>query len=438
MKLTVLFIFLVASLSLTHLQAEVLWPQFRGPNGDGHCEAQNVPTEFHKDGDGQKWRTEIPGKGWSSPVVEGNSIWLTSAVEVEANDEEKAEIMTAQGIPSKKFKQLQVAKHVKLLALEVDRATGEIKREIELTKVETPDSIHGLNSYASPTPFLEASRLYTHFGTFGTFCIDTASGEVLWQARLPLKHGVGPGSSPFVYNDLIVLICDGVDQQYVAALDKNTGKEVWRTQRPPMRSTNGDHHKSYNTPILIEPTDGPPQLVCMGAQWLVSYAPETGEEIWKLDHGSGFSVVPRPVFSDKEQLIYISTGFGKPQLWAITPKGEVVWQEPKRIPSRPSPLLVGDELFVITEGGIATCFDAADGTAHWTERVGGNYSASPILADGHIYVCNQEGKIALLKPGKTYQLVSESDIGEQIMASPIALDGQMIIRSAEALYCFGN
>ena len=254
------------------------------------------------------------------------------------------------------------------------------------------------------------------------------SGEIIWKERLPLEHSVGPGSSPFIYQDLLVLICDGVDQQYVTALDKNTGKEIWKTHRPEMRAPKGDQKKAYNTPIVITPKgSAEPQLICMGSQWLVSYNPENGKEIWKIDHGNGFSVVPRPVFSEKHQLLYISTGFGKPELWAIRPDGKgditedktkVAWIEKKRIPARPSPLLIDDELYVISEGGIATCFDAASGEVRWTERIEGNYSASPLLAGGNIYFCSEEGKITVIEPGREFSVVSENQLDDTIMASP--------------------
>lgn len=430
---------------MTNSPAEVLWPQFRGPNGDGIANADRVPVKFGAS-ENLSWRTPLPGKGWSSPVIENDSIWLTTAIETVPTPEELEALLAESGEDPKKFKARQMAKNIRLATLEIDRNSGAIKREIELTVVEKPDAIHALNSYASPTPFLESGRLYAHFGTFGTFCIDTSSGEILWQTQLPLEHGVGPGSSPFIHEDLLVLICDGIDQQYVTALDKTTGKEIWKTARPEMRAKLGDQKKAYCTPIAITPTDGPTQLICMGAQWLISYEPATGKENWRLDHGSGFSVVPRPVFSEKEQLIFISTGFGKPQLWAIKPDGsgditdsdKVVWKDPKRIPAKPSPLLVGDELYVITDGGIATCFDAASGELHWTERVGGNYSASPLLADGNIYLCNQEGKITVIKPGVEFSVVQENELGEQLMASPVALDGELIIRSVDALYRFTN
>jgi len=415
----------------------VTWPQFRGPGGDGVANADDVPIQF---GPGQnlKWRTPLPGRGWSSPVIDGDSIWLTTAVEVTAEEGEREKLLSEAGEPSKNFASRQIAKQVRFLALEVSLSEGKLKREIELTAVEKPDSIHLQNSYASPTPFLEKGRLYAHFGTFGTFCVDTASGEVLWKRQLKLEHNVGPGSSPFIYKDLLILICDGVDLQYVAALNKLTGETVWKTDRPAMRAASGDQKKAYCTPIVVTPKDGTDQLICMGSQWLVSYDPLTGKENWALDHGNGFSVVPRPVFSEKEQLIYISTGFGKPELWAVNTRGEAIWKEPHRIPARPSPLLAGDEIYVITDGGIATCLRAKDGQVLWSERVGGNFSASPLLAGGHIYLCNHEGKVAVLKPGSTYQLVAENDLGgEQLMASPVALDGRLIVRSAAALYCFG-
>ena len=442
MKLLTISILL---LSILPVAGTDVWPQFRGPGGDGVAEAKDVPVKLDP-GKNLKWRTPLPGKGWSSPVIGDGSIWLTSAVEVKPEEGEVEKLLAEDGVEPKKFKQKQIAKSIRLLVLEVDLKSGELKREIELAVTPKPDSIHKQNSYASPTPYLENGKLYAHFGTYGTYCVDTKTGETAWETRLPLEHGVGPGSSPFIYQDLLILICDGVDAQYVAALDKNTGDEIWRKYRPDMRAKSGDQKKSYCTPIVVTPKGGKPQLVCMGSQWLVSYEPATGDEIWKVDHGSGFSVVPRPVFNEKEQLVYISTGFGKPELWAIRPDGKgditdsdkIVWTEMKRIPSRPSPLLVGDELYVITDGGIMTCFNAADGENHWTERVSGNYSSSPLLADGHIFVASAEGKVTALKPGTAFKVVAESDLGEQIMASPVALDGRLIVRSVDALYCFGE
>ncbi len=421
------------------------WPQFRGPLGNGVADAEDLPVKFGES-DALVWKTKLPGRGWSSPVSRNGKIWLTTAAEIVPSEEERIKLLTEAGDDPKKFKVRQIMSSIMIGIQVIDWKTGKLEKEIELKKIDAPDSIHSLNSYASPTPVLDGGKLYAHFGTFGTWCVDTENGEVVWQTRLPLEHSVGPGSSPFIYEDKLILICDGVDQQYVTALDKNSGKEIWKTDRPAMRAPTGDQKKAYNTPIVIQAKGQEnKQLICMGSQWLVSYDPDSGKENWRLDHGKGFSVVPRPVFSEEHQLIYISTGFGKPELWAVRPDGKgditeqedmVAWKDPKRIPARPSPLLLGDELYVLTEGGIATCFDAATGTVHWTERVGGNYSASPLFANGRIYLFSEEGKSTVLKPGKEYSIDSENQLNEGVMASPLASDANLLVRGKESLYRF--
>ena len=422
------------------------WPQFRGPDGDGLASADGVPLQFGES-ENLDWKTPLPGKAWSSPVVaDGGKIWLTTAIETIPNEQEREQLLTAAGEESKHFKVRQIAKDIQLKALELDLESGKIEREIDLITVETPDAIHSLNSYASPTPALDGDRLYCHFGTFGTLCLDIKSGAKVWERQFPLEHSVGPGSSPFVHGDKLVIIHDGVDQQYVIALDKSSGKTLWKTDRPPIRAESGEQKKAYCTPIAVTDRNGREQLICMGSQWLVSYDPATGEEFWRLDHGSGFSVVPRPVHDEKNDLVFISTGFGKPELWAVRPDGDgditdsdkVAWKETKRIPAKPSPLLVDGELFVIQDGGIGTCFDAATGEVHWNERIGGNFSASPLYADDKIYLANQEGAVVVIAPGKEFQVLAENQLDGQLMASPIALDGSLLIRSDSALYRFGK
>lgn len=420
------------------------WSQFRGPDGNGLASADDVPLQFGE-GKNLAWKTPLPGKGWSSPVVTADgAIWLTTAIENIPSREEQEALALASGEDPKKFKQKQIAKSIQLQVMELDLDSGRIERTLDLFQIESPDAIHGLNSYASPTPVLDGDRIYCHFGTYGTACLDLESGDVVWTKQFPLVHSVGPGSSPFIHGNRLVLIQDGVDQQYVIALDKRTGETLWKTDRPEMRAEKGDQKKAYCTPIAITDSRGRDQLVCMGSQWLVSYEPETGKELWRLDHGSGFSVVPRPVYDATNGLVFVSTGFGKPELWAVNPDGDgditgsdkVVWTEPKRIPAKPSPLLVGKELYVVQDGGIGTCFDAATGEIHWTERIGGNFSASPLFADGRIYFCNQEGAVTVIAPGKEFQVLAENQLDGQLMASPIALDGMLLIRSDQALYRF--
>ncbi|MCB1232978.1 MAG: PQQ-binding-like beta-propeller repeat protein [Verrucomicrobiae bacterium] len=432
--------FLTTAPALSH--ADHPWPQFRGPNGDGAASADGVPLHWSET-DNIAWKTPLPGKGWSSPVVtDSGKIWVTTAIETAPSEAERQQLLLSSGEDPKQFKARQVAKNVLLKALELDLESGAIQREIDLITVGTPDAIHSLNSYASPTPVLDGDRLYCHFGTYGTICLDITSGAIVWRRQFPLEHSVGPGSSPFIDGDRLILIQDGVDAQYVTALDKRSGETLWKTDRPGMRAEKGDQKKAYCTPISLTDKNGRHQLICMGSQWLVSYDPATGEEFWKLDHGDGFSVVPRPIYDEKEDLVFISTGFGKPQLWAVRPDGsgditgsdKVVWTETKRIPAKPSPLLVGDELYVVQDGGIGTCFNAATGETLWNERIGGNFSASPLFADGRIYFCNQEGMTTVVAPGKAFQVLAENQLDGQLMASPVALDGALLLRSDSAMY----
>lgn len=421
------------------------WPQFRGPTGDGIATAENVPLDFGEESN-IAWKTHLPGRGWSSPIFDGEAFWLTTAIEKFPTEEERIELFKKQGVEEKKFKQLQVASSIELTVLKVDPNSGEILLEKPLQSVPTPEAIHSLNSYASPTPVFSGDLVIAHFGSFGTYALNRKTEKVVWDRKIKIDHSVGPGSSPFIADNLIILICDGTDQQFVTALQVSTGETVWRTDRPAMRAPKGDQKKAYCTPILIKDRAGRDQLICMGAQWLISYEPKTGKEIWRFDHGSGFSVVPRPVFSDKHQLVYISTGFGKPKLMAIrvdgsgdiTKQDKVAWEDPKRIPAKPSPLLVGDELYLISDGGVGSCFDAATGILHWNERIDGNYSASPLFADGKIYLGNQEGTVTVFAPKKTYREMAKNQISGSIMASPIALDGALILRSDTALYRFGK
>jgi len=422
------------------------WPQFRGPGGDGIApSAENLPVEFD-DSKHLFWKTELPGRGWSSPVFDGRSLWVTTAIEVFPTEEERIARLKADGEEERTFAARQVASAIDLAVLQIDYETGELLDKIELVSIESPQTIHAQNSFASPTPVLSDGLLIAHFGTFGTFAIDTASNELVWDLTIDLEHGVGPGSSPFIYEDLVVLVCDGVDRQFVTALDKRTGETVWHTYRPEMRAPLGDQKKSYNTPILLTDASGREQLVCMSSQWLVSYDPKSGEEIWRFDHGDGFSVVPRPVFSEELQLLYFCTGFSGGELIAIqvdgegdiTDKDKVAWRESSRIPNKPSPLLVGDRIYVIADGGVGSCLDAATGEILWTERIDGNYSASPLLADGKIYLANHEGVVNVIAPSDTLEVLAMNQLEGAIMASPIALGSSLVIRSSEAIYRFSK
>ncbi len=433
-----IFSAIAASLAILCSAASADWPQFRGPGGDGVAMDQSVPTEFGE----QKnvtWKTEIPGKAWSSPVVSDGVIWVTTAIERLPTEEEKIALFKQADIAENKFKQLAIAKSIELKLLAIDFASGSILKTIDLTVVEQPDAIHTVNSYASPTPVIDGDHIYCHFGTYGTFCINRATGAEVWKRRLPLAHSVGPGSSPFIYQDMLVLIQDGLERQYVTALNKFTGVRIWETDRPEMDAPDGDQKKAFCTPIAVTDSKGRDQLICMASQWIVAYEPATGKEIWKLYHGKGFSVVPRPVFAD--DVVYFSTGFGKPQLWAARVDGEgdvtethVLWKVTKGIPAKSSPLIHDGLVYVMEDNGIASCFDAQTGEEVWKKRIGGKYSASPLLAGGHLFFGSHDGKVIVLKPGKSGEVVADNQLDGQIMASPAAVDNALIMRTATAIY----
>ena len=433
--------FLPLSLALTLVTSAALgesWPQFRGPNGDGKADGQNIPIQF-SESENVTWKTELPGRAWSSPVVVDGTIWATTAIEVFPSVAEREKLLLKKGIERKKFKQLQVAKQIELKLLSIDLKSGELIRTINLTTVSEPDAIHALNSYASPTPVIDGDNIICHFGTYGTYCIDRDSGSEKWKRQLALVHSVGPGSSPFIYKDMLVLIQDGVDRQYVAALNKHTGKTIWEKDRPEMDAPSGDQKKAYSTPIAIRDKLGREQLICMASQWMVAYEPATGKEIWKVRHGKGFSVVPRPIYHDG--VVYFSTGFGKPQLWAVRVDGtgdvtdtHVEWQAIKSIPAKPSPLIHNGLIYVVDDNGVASCFEAKSGDEVWKKRIGGKHSASPLMVGGYIYFGSHEGAVTVVKPGPEGKVVAENKIDGQIMASPAVVDNAMILRTAEAMY----
>ncbi len=413
------------------------WAEFRGPTGQGFVSSEQLPLTWSET-DHVTWKTEIPGKGWSSPVARDARIWLTTAISETPTEAQIARQLQESGLDEKQFKQLQVSGALSLQAICLDQATGQKLHEIELFRVEAPEAIHSTNSYASPTPVLEADRVYCHFGTNGTACLDSETGEVHWKRQIPLQFSVGAGSSPVVYHDVLVLVCDGIDEQFILGLNKHTGETLWKTPRPPIRNTDGQHRKAFSTPLLVS-EGGRDQLVICGAQWVVSYDPQTGEERWRVDHGEGFSNVPRPVYG--HGMVYICTGFGKPQLWAIRVDGagdvsqsHVAWRATGQISAKPSPVLVGDLLFVIGDTGVASCFDAHTGKEVWKRRIGGNYTSSPIATRDRVYLFSEEGETTVLRAAPEYIELAKGHVEGKLMASPAVLGSTIFLRSDTKLY----
>ena len=406
------------------------WPQWRGPGGQGHSNAKGLPLTWSET-ENVAWRTAIPGRAWSSPVIDGQHIWMTTAIEAEASLIEKATKLkdNLAGQP------LNIVGKVSLRAVCVDRSTGKLLHDVELLVAESPEPVHQLNSFASPSPILEDGRLYAHFGTNGTACLDTQTQKVLWTNReLKLKHENGPGSTPVLWGDLLIVHCDGSDTQSIAALSKLDGKIAWRTTRSGEMNPEPQLKKAYGTPLITK-VGGREAVLSPAADWLYAYEPETGRELWKLKYGAlGFSIVPRPVVG--HGMIFFGTSFMKPEILAVTldDKPKIAWRFAKQAPSMPSPLLVGDELYIVADKGVATCLDAKTGQAHWTERLGGNFCSSPLFADGRILIGNREGATFVIAPGKTYKLLATNQLDGQIMATPAAVDSDLFVRTDKAIY----
>ena len=414
------------------------WPGFRGPGADGHSDAKNLPLTWSET-ENVRWKTAIHGRGHSSPVVLGNQVWVTTADELMGEKEGLAK----RGAPPP-----NPVKEVSFFAICVDRATGKIEHDIRLGTESSPQYCHPFNSYASPTPFIEPGRLYAHFGSHGTWCVDTGTGKSLWERRdLKCDHFRGAASSPVVYGELLYLIFDGADVQYVVALNKSTGKTVWKTDRNIKYSTdNGDFKKAYATPALFT-INGQQQLVCPSAECTIAYDPKSGNELWRIAHG-GMNGAARPVMEGG--LLYLTSGHNKkllaidPRARGTVPAGAVKWQTTKAtpIPSRPSLIVDRGLLYTVSDDGFAICLDAATGKVHYSERLDGEFSASPVLADGRLYYCNQIGKTFVLATGKTFEVVAENRLGEArnigFMASPAIAGDALFLRTTTHLYCVGK
>lgn len=405
-------LFLVLVIAATTAPGNDSWPGYRGPTADGRSDSKNVPTTWSET-ENVRWKAAIHGKGWSSPVVFGNQVWVTTADEFLAENVPPSKKGGAPANP---------VKEVSFFAVGLDRATGKIIHNLKLGSEENPAYCHPFNSYASSTPFIEQGRLYAHFGSHGTWCVDTVTGQPLWERRdLKCNHFRGAASSPVVYGDLLYLILDGFDLQYVVALNKTTGKTVWKTDRKIKYSNdNGDIKKAYATPALFE-IDGKPQLVCPSAECTIAYDPKTGEELWRITHG-GMNGSARAVMGGG--MLYLTSGHNgkllavKPTGTGMLPKDVIVWQVGKGIPSRPSILLDGGLIYAVADNGIASCFDAATGKVVWSDRLDGEFSASPVLVGGHVYACNQIGKTFVLATGRTLNVVAENRLGGDSWQAP--------------------
>jgi outer membrane protein assembly factor BamB len=414
-----LFTLSLSLLTATSASGGENWTQFRGAGEQGHSEAKDLPTEWGEDRN-IAWKTPIEGKAWSSPVGWGDRIWVTNA--------------NPEG--------------TRLSVLCLNKKTGKKIYDQELCTVKDPQFCHAFNSYASPTPILEEGLVYLTFGAPYTACLKAESGEVVWERKdFVCDHFRGSGSSPVIYKNLLILHFDGADHQFVVAMDKKTGDTVWKTTRSvdykdldaagkPKR--NGDMRKAYGTPLIVK-SEGKDVLVGAGAMALYGYDPMSGKELWRVDTIGTHSTACRPVAG--HGLVFATMGFSKGLLIAVRPDGtgevtksHVAWKYSKAAPKKPSLLLDGDLVFMIDDAGIAACIEAKTGKEIWKERIGGNFSASPILADGKIYLFDEDGQGTVIDAARKFKIVARNELDAGCMGSPAVSGDLLIVRTKKALY----
>jgi outer membrane protein assembly factor BamB len=397
------------------------WPEFRGPTGDGQVPAAGLPLRWSETNN-VRWKTEIPLRGWSTPVVLGGQVWMTSAT-VDGHD---------------------------FYAICVDAESGKILYNEHLFHSDNPEPLGNgaaMNCYATPSPAIEAGRVYVHFGSFGTACLDTATGKTIWRRDdLPCRHYRGPASSLILYSNLVILTMDGADVQYHAALDKLNGKTVWKTDRSVEwndRNTtdrmvlDGDRRKAHSTPLIVTAASKP-QMLSVGAKAAYAYEPLSGKELWKVQFND-WSAAPRPIFG--HDLAFIVTGLVNTELWAVKPDGSgdvtsnnVVWKFKSHVGKYASPILVDDLIYTAADETFITCVEAGSGQAVWTARLNGNFDASPIHADGRLYFVSQQGVTTVLKPGRTFDVLATNTLGDSFIASPAVSGKSLYLRGKTRLY----
>jgi len=388
------------------------WLSYRGAHDNGHSEARNIPVHW-SDSTHIAWKTAIPGRGWSTPVILNKQIWLTTS--------------SADG--------------TEFRALCLDERTGSVIYNIKVFGASEPQEKHPLNSYASPSPVLEPGRVYVHFGTFGTACINTGNGQTIWKRDdIHCEHDVGPGSSPFLYKGILIITMDGIDVQYLEALNALNGKTLWKTARGlDFSALENDQKKAFYTPVLYK-TNRRELLYCAGPHAIMAYVPETGKEVWRVRY-KGYSGCAQPVFG--EGMIFVNTGFSKSSLLGIRLGGKgdqtekaIEWMSVRNMQARSSPLMIDGLLYMINTGGQAKCLDPKSGKEIWSVRVGRQTSASPVYVEGKIYSFDQDGLCTIFKPGREFKKVAENILPDGCMASPVVVDGALFVRTKTHLYKF--
>lgn len=389
------------------------WPKFRGPTGQGISQEKNVPVEWSPEKN-VAWRVPIEGDGWSSPAYVDGRIYLTSAVPTDDP--------------------MSLARSLRTLCL--DAANGKTLWNVEVFQQSAEDAqkIHKKNSHASPTAIVSDGKVYVHFGSEGSACLTTG-GDIVWKnEELTYRMVHGNGGSPVLVDGVLFFSADGASKPSVMALDAKTGELKWKKQRPPIVN---QRNFSFSTPLVIS-LNGKTQVISPGSNQVIAYDPKTGDHIWQADY-DGYSVIPCPVYGNG--LVYVSTSYNKPSLHAIDPTGtgnitktHIRWSSKRGVSHTPSFLVLGKELYFVSDSGVASCVDAVSGEQHWQERLGGNYSSSPVSVDGRIYFQSEQGDATVIKQGTTFELVAKNSLGERSLSSYAVADSSLFIRTDTHLY----
>lgn len=417
-SLTALFI----TFSIPILPAQELsshWTHFRGSDLRAVADYVEYPVEWSDSSKNIAWKTPVPGKGWSSPVVYADQVWMTTAT------------------PDGK----------EMFAICADLKSGEIIHNIKVFEPDSIYRIHAVNSYATPTPCIEKGFVYVHFGRYGTACINTGNGELIWKRTdLQCEHVQGPGASPILHKNKLILHMEGTDLQYIIALDKKTGETIWKTYRPeePYKPLARIGKKAYITPLIIE-VNGRELLISNGSAVCIAYDIKTGKEVWRIVQGED-STISMPF--EENGIVYFYTGFISPEegekyceLLAVNPDGKgdiadtnILW----RVQSPPlqllTPVIHEGLIFTIDSRSKMFCLDASTGKELWSERLRGKFNSSPVYAHGNIYFNSTRGETIVIREGKLPEILAENHLDGEIWATPAFLDGAILMRTSKFLY----
>ena len=418
------------------------WPQFRGPHGQGVSDEAALPSTWSP-ATNVAWKTAIAGLGHSSPIVWGNHVFLTTAVEGEALPGAKPPVHMLQEDPSKPASEFvhpdslgADRKHTyKVIALALD--TGAVRWEKVAYEGPVFDGRHKRSSYASPTPVTDGTRVFAYFGSEGVYAYDFA-GKLLWKVDVgDIKTlGMGTASSPVLYKNLVILQCDedGGEASFITALDAKTGKTVWKTKRPTS--------VTWTTPALVA-AGGGEELVTAGNEFIIGYDPATGTELWRAK-GLESNTIAAPLVG--HGLVIVSAGYPTKKVIAIRPGGKgdvsgsdrIAWTYDKGTAYVPSPILYGDYVYLITDAGLLTCLDAKTGTVKYEggrPPVPAKFVASPVAFGGNLYLTSTDGDTFVVKAGPTHEVLRTNELDEPVYASLAPAQGRLLIRGQSHIYC---